>query len=74
MLSSNVFTNCLPDFIGLTPATNESLPTKSYACLTPLSTAGLSEMIVSVATFLCHLGTFNAGFPTFQVSFHRKRI
>ena len=57
-----------------TSATNESLPTKTCACLTPLSTAGVSEKIVSVATDSCLLGTFNAQFLLFKCSFHRKRI
>ena len=50
ILSSSVFTNCLPDFIVYTSATNESLPTKTCACLTPLFTAAVSEKIVSVST------------------------
>ena len=72
ILSSSVLTNCLPDFIGYTSATNESLPTKTCACLTPLSTAGVSEKIVSVATGSCHLGTFNAGFLLFKCLFIGK--
>ena len=72
MLSSSVFTNCLPDFIGYTSATNESLPTKTCACLTPLSTSGVSEMIVSVATDSCLLGTFNAGFLLLKCLFIGK--
>ena len=55
ILSSSVLTNCLPDFIGYTSATNESLPTKTCGCLTQLSTAGVSEKIVSVATGSCFL-------------------
>ena len=50
ILSSSVLTNYLPDFIGYTSATNESLTTKTCAGLTPLSTAGVSEKIVSLAT------------------------
>ena len=72
ILSSSVLTNCLPDFTGHTSATNESLPTKACACLTPLSTAGISEKIVSVATGSCHLGTFNAGFLLFRGIFIGK--
>ena len=74
MLSSSVFTDCLPDFIGYTSATDESLPIKTCACLTPLSTAGVSEKIVSVATDSCLLGTFKCWVSTFQVSFHWKRM
>ena len=73
ILSSSVLTNCLPDFIGCTFAPNESLPTKTYACLTPLSTAGVSEKIVSVATGSCLLGTFNAGFLLFKCLFIGKQ-
>ena len=50
IVSSQVFTNCFPRFIGSTPATKESLPTNTWACLTPLSTGQVSEMMVSVAT------------------------
>ena len=72
VLSSSLFTNCLPDFIGYTSATNESLPTKTCACLTPLSTGGVSEKIVSVATGSRVLGTCNAGFLLFKCLFIGK--
>ena len=42
--------------------TKDSFPTKSCACLTPLSTAGVSEYTVSVATASCLLGILRAGF------------
>ena len=41
--------------------TKDSFTTKSCACLTPLSTAGVSEYTVSVAAS-CRLGTLRAGF------------
>ena len=40
----------------------DSFPTKSCACLTPLSTAGVSEYTVSMTTASCLLGIFRAGF------------
>ena len=38
------------------------LPTNTWACLTPLSTAGVSEKTASVATASCLLGMLSAGF------------
>ena len=74
MLSSSVLTNSLPDFIGYTSATNESLPTNTcaFGYLTPLTTAGVPEKIVSVATESCLLGTFNAVFLLFKCLFIGK--
>ena len=65
MLVSRVLTNCFPLFIGYVSATRVSLPTNTWACLTPLPTAGVSEKTVSVATASCLLGMLSAGFLDF---------
>ena len=62
ILASRVLTNCFPLIIGYEYATKVSLPINTWACLTPLSTAGVSEKIVSVATGSCLLGMLSAGF------------
>ena len=69
MLSSRVLTNCFPHFIGKASATRVSLPTNTWACLTPLSTAGVSEKTVSVATGSCLLGMLSAGFLDYKCFF-----
>ena len=42
-LSSRVSTNYFALFIGKASATKVCLPTNTWTCLTPLSTAGVSE-------------------------------
>ena len=69
MLSSRVLTNCFPHFIGKASATRVSLPTNTWACLTPLSTAGVSEKTVSVATGSCLLGMLSARFLDYKCFF-----
>ena len=72
MLSSWVLTNCFPLLIGYASATRVSLPTNTQAWLTPLSTAGVSEKTVSVATASCLLGMLSAGFLGFTCFFIGK--
>ena len=72
MMSSWVLTNCFPLFIGYASATRVSLPTNTWACLTQLSTAGVSEKTVSVATASCLLGIVSAGFLDFKCFFIGK--
>ena len=52
--------------------TKESLPTKTWACIAPLSTAGVSEKTVSVATASCLLGMLSAGFLDLRCFFMGK--
>ena len=47
-------------------------PTNSYACLTPISIAGMSEYTVSVATASCFLVTSRAGFLDLRCFFIEK--
>ena len=61
MLSSKVLTNSLSVFKPYTSATNDSLPTKICAAVTPLSTAGVSLNTVSVATGSLRRLTLQAG-------------
>ena len=46
-----------------------SYPSKTCASLTPLSIAGVSKKIVSVATDSCLQGTLRAGFLLFRCFF-----
>ena len=66
MYSSRVSINCFPLFIGQASVTKVSLPTNTWACLTPLSTAGVSEKTVSVATVSCLLEMLRAGLTEFR--------
>jgi hypothetical protein len=50
MLSSKVLKNSLSVFKPYTSETNDSRPTKIWAAVTPLSTAGVSLKTASVAT------------------------
>ena len=72
ILSSRVLTNCFLLFIGYASATRVSLPTNTWACLTPQSTAGVSEKTVSVATASCLHGMLSAGFLDFKCFFIGK--
>ena len=51
---------------------NYPLPTNTWACLTPLSTAGVSQKTASVATASCLLGILSAGFLDLRCFFMGK--
>ena len=61
MISSRGLTNCLVDLKGNSSETRVILPTNIWAMVTPVSTAGVSEKMVSVATSSDLLGMMKAG-------------
>ena len=73
IVSSRVLTNCFPLFIGKASATKVSPPTTTWACLTPLSTVGVSEKTVSAATGSC-LWDVECWIPRLEVFSHRESI